>query len=121
MHLTARQTELPRGVGLGQIYRDFLGYLLRNTRQYFIDHVLDGLRVWNNYFPNADIILAHPNGWGLKEQDFLKSVAMNSGWTRGNKVRFVTEGEASVHFCMFHADLAPRFQVELAPTSLVNV
>ena len=104
-------TELPRGVALGQIYRDLFEYLLKNTCQYFIDHVLDGLRTWNNYFPTADIILAHPNGWGLKEQDFLKTAATASGWTRGNRIRFVTEGEASVHYCMFHADLAPRFQV----------
>ncbi|KAF8337586.1 uncharacterized protein EI90DRAFT_2991950 [Cantharellus anzutake] len=104
---------LPPGVGLTQIYQDFLAYLLANTRQYFVDHVVDGVRVWNQYFPASDIVIAHPNGWGIREQDFLRSAVAAAGWTRDSgspRIHFITEGEASVHYCMFHADLAPRFQ-----------
>ena len=28
-----------------------------------------------------------------------------------SRIFFVTEGEASVHYCMFHANLAPQFKV----------
>ncbi|KAF8722456.1 ATP binding, partial [Rhizoctonia solani] len=55
------------------------------------------------------VVLAHPNGWGIREQGFLRRAATNAGFvTRANahsNIQFVSEAEASVHFCMFHSDL----------------
>ena len=60
----------------------------------------------------ADIVIAHPNGWDVKEQQFLRKAAVDAGLVsdqdKMSRVSFVTEGEASLHYCMFHADLAPK-------------
>ncbi|CAE6455191.1 unnamed protein product [Rhizoctonia solani] len=45
-----------------------------------------------------DIIIAHPNGWGTREQAFLRRAAATSGFAKetvDTQIRFVTEAEAS--------------------------
>ncbi|KAF8594084.1 hypothetical protein BDV93DRAFT_565803 [Ceratobasidium sp. AG-I] len=103
---------LPTGVTLPQIYADFLGYLLHHTQLYFEDHILDGKRIWKTYVPSLDVIIAHPNGWGIREQTFLRLAVVKAGFTSAadanTKVHFVSEAEASVHFCMFHTNLGDQ-------------
>ncbi|ELU36973.1 hypothetical protein AG1IA_08996 [Rhizoctonia solani AG-1 IA] len=105
-------TALPPGVGLQQIYSDFLEYLLKHTKIYFEDRMLDGKKMWEKYGPEMEVVIAHPNGWGIREQTFLRSAAVAAGFAMASKVRFVTEAEASVHFCIHHTNLgdAMRFQ-----------
>lgn len=97
------------------IYRDFLAYLLQHTRRYFSERIIEGNRAWNAHFGSAEIVLAHPNGWGLKEQDFLRKAAIGAGLVTkqgaSERVAFVSEAEASVHFCLFHADLGAQLNV----------
>lgn len=106
---------LPAGVTLPRIYGDFLGYLLRHTQAYFEDHILDGKLIWKTYAPTLEVIIAHPNGWGTREQICLRSAAVEAGFTNaadaGDKVHFVSEAEASVHFCMFHTNLGTQLKV----------
>ncbi|KAF8606751.1 hypothetical protein BDV93DRAFT_468343 [Ceratobasidium sp. AG-I] len=103
---------LPAGVPLIQIYSDFLRYLLKHTQQFFEDHILDGKNIWETYRPSMDVIIAHPNGWGIREQTFLRSAAVTAGFASMEKstetVHFVTEAEASVHFCMYYTNLGSR-------------
>ncbi|KAG8739928.1 hypothetical protein FRC10_004989 [Ceratobasidium sp. 414] len=51
-----------------------------------------------------DIILAHPNGWGPREQGVLRSAAVAAGLTTEanshRQISFVSEAEASVQFCV---------------------
>ena len=86
-------------------------YLLEHTREFFHERVLDGVTVWNHHFDSADIILTHPNGWGIREQVFLRKAAVAAGFPDPEKtsarIGFVTEAEASVRFCMLKADLGP--------------
>ncbi|KAL5632506.1 hypothetical protein ACGC1H_005453 [Rhizoctonia solani] len=100
---------LPPGVSLRQIYSDFLGYLLKHTKTYFEDRILDGKSIWERHSPDMEVIIAHPNGWGLREQQFLRSATIAAGFSTpdqaSSKVRFVTEAEASVHFCIHHTNL----------------
>lgn len=100
---------LPPGVGLRQIYSDFLGYLLKHTKSYFWDRILDGKRIWERYSPTMEVVIAHPNGWGIREQTFLRTAAVTAGFSTTDKaqskVRFVTEAEASVHFCIHRTNL----------------
>ncbi|KEP53961.1 heat shock 70 kDa protein 12A [Rhizoctonia solani 123E] len=101
-------TALPPGVSLEQIYSDFLRYLLKHTKAYFEDRVLDGKHIWERYSPKMEVVVAHPNGWGLRQQQFLRTATIAAGLagedTASSKVRFVTEAEASVHFCIHHAN-----------------
>ena len=79
-----------------------------------MNRVIDGARVWEAHFPSADVVIAHPNGWGLREQEFMRRAAVAAGIVlqseASSRIFFVTEGEASVHYCMFHANLAPQFK-----------
>ncbi|KAF8311659.1 uncharacterized protein EI90DRAFT_2953365 [Cantharellus anzutake] len=106
---------LPEGVPLSTIYRDFFGYLIKHTQDAFEDCVLDGARVWEMLFPSADVVIAHPNGWGLREQEFMHEAAVAANIVPQSQPRtrifFVTEGEASVHYCMFYANIAPQLKL----------
>ncbi|KAG8729451.1 hypothetical protein FRC11_008746 [Ceratobasidium sp. 423] len=105
---------LPTGVPLRQIYSDFLGYLLKHTRAYFEDRILDGRQIWECYSPTMEVVIAHPNGWGTREQAFLRSAAVSAGFSTTDqarrKIQFVSEAEASVHFCIHHTNLGNVFR-----------
>ncbi|KAG8737713.1 hypothetical protein FRC10_007912 [Ceratobasidium sp. 414] len=104
---------LPRGVSLQQIYSDFLGYLLEHTRTFFEGRVVDGSLIWGNYRSKMEFVIAHPNGWGIREQTFMRAAAIEAGFvldSSPHKIRFVTEAEASVHFCIHHTNLGTRLQ-----------
>lgn len=62
-----------------------------------------------------EVVIAHPNGWGIREQTLLRAAAVEAGFaTRAaaqTKIRFVTEAEASVHYCIYHTNLGSRLQV----------
>jgi hypothetical protein len=62
-----------------------------------------------------EVIIAHPNGWGIREQTFLRSAAVAAGFSTtdqaSTKVRFVSEAEASVHFCIHHTNLGTVLKV----------
>ncbi|KAG8737707.1 hypothetical protein FRC10_007906 [Ceratobasidium sp. 414] len=108
------QLALPNGVALRQIYSDFLGYLLKHTQSFFQDRIVDGSLIWENYRSQMEVVIAHPNGWGIREQTFLRAVAIEAGFTSASspyKIRFVTEAEASVHFCINQSNLGNRLQV----------
>lgn len=117
-------SALPTGVTISQIYADFLGYLLRHTQAYFEDHILDGPRIWKTYAPTLEVVIAHPNGWGIREQAFLRLAAVEAGFTKAvdadTKVHFVSEAEASVHFCMFHTNLGEQLKVSCVKILLVS-
>ncbi|KAF8695760.1 ATP binding, partial [Rhizoctonia solani] len=61
-----------------------------------------------------EVVLAHPNGWGIREQTFLRKVATDAGLSVPEKaqrnIRFLSEAEASVHFCIHHTNLGNRLQ-----------
>ncbi|QRV77747.1 heat shock protein 70 kDa 12A [Ceratobasidium sp. AG-Ba] len=102
---------LPSGVPLRHVYRDFLGYLLKHTRSFFEDRIVDGPLIWENYHSTMEVVIAHPNGWGLREQAFLRIAAIDAGFaptSSPHMIRFVTEAEASVHFCIYHTNLGNR-------------
>ena len=62
-----------------------------------------------------EVVIAHPNGWGIREQTFLRGAAVEAGFAGTNNartnIRFVTEAEASVHFCVYHTNLGERLKV----------
>ncbi|QRV77750.1 50S ribosome-binding GTPase [Ceratobasidium sp. AG-Ba] len=105
---------LPHGIQLSQIYIDFLRYILQHTRQHFEARILDGPKIWETYKPDMDVIIAHPNGWGLKEQAFLRKAAVDAGFAStehaSQRIHFVTEAEASVHFCTYHTTIGSQMK-----------
>lgn len=106
---------LPFGVPLLQVYSDFLRYLLRHTQPFFEDRILDGRLIWQRYHKNMAFVIAHPNEYGIREQVFLRSAAVAAGFTTSENaashINFVTEAEASAHFCLYYTNLEGRLRI----------
>lgn len=95
---------LPASVSLKKIYADLLGYLFDHAREFFKNNTVDGARIWARLGERCVIILATPNGWDTTQQAFLSSATVMGGLLPDNfpeyRLRFVTEGEASVHYAL---------------------
>jgi hypothetical protein len=106
---------LPRGIELEKIYADFLSYLYRHTQSFFQDRELNGSDIWERLRGSIEFVIAHPNGWGAHEQTFLRKAVVKAGLVPAaqaqDRVRVVSEGEASVHFVMVHGDFETRLKV----------
>ncbi|KAG8687807.1 hypothetical protein FRC09_013269, partial [Ceratobasidium sp. 395] len=89
-------------------------YLLKHTQAFFEARIIDGKMLWESYQHKTEIVIAHPNGWGIREQTFLRTAAVDAGITTNSlsrsRIKFVTEAEASVHFCIYHTNLGNRLQ-----------
>ncbi|KEP48820.1 putative heat shock 70 kDa protein 12A [Rhizoctonia solani 123E] len=107
-----KMEPLPPGITLAQIYSDFLGYLLKHTKAFVEKRMARGKEVWEKHKPTMEVVIAHPNGWDTPEQDFLRKAAIDSGFVDSeSQVQFVTEAEASVHYCIHHSNLSSKLQV----------
>ncbi|CAE6376908.1 unnamed protein product [Rhizoctonia solani] len=100
------------GVTIKQVYSDFLRYLLEHTEKYFKDRIIDGEVLWSRYRNKMEFIIAHPNAWRTRQHVFLREVAVQAGLVNATQaqsnIRFVTEAEASVHFCLADSKLNLR-------------
>ncbi|KAF8736628.1 ATP binding, partial [Rhizoctonia solani] len=76
---------LPAGVSLLTIYTDFMVYLMQHTKSYFESRIIDGQKVWEEHHKDMTIVLAHPNGWGVKEQNFLRQAAIAANYVPSSK------------------------------------
>jgi hypothetical protein len=53
---------------------------------------------------DIELILSHPNGWEGQQQSEMRRAAINARLVSANgapdRISFVTEGEAGLHFCL---------------------
>ena len=100
-------TELPLGKTLIDVFSDFMRYLFDSTKNLFISSDQNGEIRWNSISDNIELVLTHPNGWGGPQQSQLRAAAVKAQIVPDtqagrDRVHFVTEGEASFHFCATH-------------------
>ncbi|KAJ1303452.1 hypothetical protein OPQ81_011641 [Rhizoctonia solani] len=111
-----RVSALPFGVSLRQVYTDFLGYLLKHTKSYFEERIIDGAEIWERYQPTMEIVMSHPHGWSVREQSFLQDTVVRAGYTTSDlaptNIRFINELEASAYCCISYASLTTKIQTE---------
>jgi hypothetical protein len=99
---------LPRGVTLKTVYTDFFKYIYNHTHHFFVGNTPAGSRIWDRLHLIGAItfVLAMPNGWEADQQVFLRDVAISAGFMKPKaaeeRLKFVTEGEASVHYALAH-------------------
>ena len=60
--------------------------------------------VWNSIQVGIHFILSYPNGWEAGQLAEMRRAAMSAdlvadAWEALERVRFVAEGEAHLHFC----------------------
>ena len=77
--------------------------MYKSTKQYIRERQGDG--IWESVGTNVEFILSHPNGWEGKQQSEMRCAAVSAGLVAtaseaSERITFVTEGEASLHFCL---------------------
>ena len=97
--------QLPRDKSAVEVLGDFLKYLFQCARTYIQDTHASGKDLWNSVNNDIDFVLTHPNGWEGAQQSQIRRAAVLAGVIPDNqhgqsRVQFVTEGEASLHFCL---------------------
>jgi hypothetical protein len=97
---------LPQGVTLLKAYSDFIRYIYGKTRTFFIESTPNGQNVWNRLKQTTVLVFCTPNGWEISQQAFLRDATVKAGimgkkWTE-ERIEFITEGEASVHYAIAH-------------------
>ncbi|KAI0044928.1 hypothetical protein FA95DRAFT_1583585 [Auriscalpium vulgare] len=102
-----RLPPLPRNKGAVQVFGDFLGYLYRCTQNFIRDTHANGSGLWQAVEDDLQIVLSHPNGWEGAQQTKMRRAAVYGGLIPDTdagkaRVRFVTEGEASLHACVLN-------------------
>lgn len=107
---------LPPNVTIDQIYADFMGYLFGVTRRFFMERILDGENTWTSLEDTIEFVIAHPNGWDVGQQSILLYAAVAADlvpslYVAQERIHFVSEAEASVHYVLVHADLESRLKV----------
>ena len=105
LHVGNKIPSLPPHKTAVDVFADFLRYLFHCTRAYIQDTHAFGNELWRSLSASADIVLTHPNGWEGAQQSQMRKAAVMADLisdTEGGHARlsFVTEGEASLHFCV---------------------
>ena len=96
---------LPLNKTVEQVFGDFLRYLYQCTRQYIRETHAGGPDLWESLEGSTEFVLTHPNGWEGAQQSQMRSAAVYAGLIPGTpeghaRIKFVTEGEASLHYCI---------------------
>ncbi|KAF8058639.1 hypothetical protein FPV67DRAFT_511804 [Lyophyllum atratum] len=103
--VTQKIPPLPKHKTVLDIFADFLNYLFTCARTYIQETHANGADLWASFEKQIEFVLTHPNGWEGAQQAQMRNAAVRAGMIpdtkRGrSRVHFVTEGEASLHFCI---------------------
>ncbi|TFY65073.1 hypothetical protein EVJ58_g2219 [Rhodofomes roseus] len=87
------------------ILADYLAYILKCAKDFISETNPIGRQILNSDAP-IDFVLSHPNGWSGPQQQNMRRAAVLAKLIPDNspesatRLQFVTEGEASLQFCM---------------------
>ncbi|KAF6748632.1 hypothetical protein DFP72DRAFT_971163 [Ephemerocybe angulata] len=101
---------LPLGKSVIEVFTDFIAYLHRCAKMYITE--THGAVLYSSLASDIIYVLTHPNGWAGPQQTAMRRAASLANLVPdtpegGARVMFVTEGEASLHFCLSNGlDLA---------------
>ena len=104
---------LPPGKTVVDVIADFLAYLFKCAKTYIVETHPNGESLWKSIGDRVDVVLSHPNGWEGVQQSQMRRAAVMAGLVPDTpaghaRVNFVTEGEASLHYCI-DSGLADQF------------
>lgn len=96
---------LPKGKTVDDIFADFIRYLYACAKAYIQESHPNGVSLWSSVEKDIDYVLSHPNGWEGAQQQQMRKAAVQAGLIPNtaegqSRIRLVTEGEASLHFCI---------------------
>ncbi|KAG5651984.1 hypothetical protein H0H81_006726 [Sphagnurus paluster] len=102
---TQRIPPLPPNKTIRDVFADMLQYLYKCAHEYIQGAHLRGAELWTSLQNHTEFVLTHPNGWEGTQQAQMREAAILAGLIPNTKegrarVHFVTEGEASLNFCV---------------------
>ncbi|KZV77357.1 hypothetical protein PENSPDRAFT_679530 [Peniophora sp. CONT] len=118
--------KLPLGKDVGGVIADFYGYLYQCAREH-IKHALTALGelIWDSVKDNIFFVLSHPNSWEGAQQEIMRAAAVKAKLVNEEdsrtRISFVTEGEASMHFCITDGQLAASIKASRLYTYLMAI
>ncbi|KAG8903284.1 hypothetical protein FRB99_003525 [Tulasnella sp. 403] len=103
--LGTQHPQLPPSRTVIDVLGDFLRYMNNTLKEDILEVHDDGDRLWDSLSAEATYILTHPNGWEGPQQAHMREAAIRGGLVPNTpegreRVEFLTEGEASFHWCM---------------------
>jgi hypothetical protein len=103
--VTHKIPSLPNGKSVIVLFADFMRYLYDCTKTYIQDTHASGEALWASVENHIEYVLTHPNGWEGAQQEQMRKAAILAGLIPNTiegraRIQFVTEGEASLHFCI---------------------
>ncbi|KAH6910166.1 hypothetical protein BKA70DRAFT_1560798 [Coprinopsis sp. MPI-PUGE-AT-0042] len=102
---------LPPNKTVVMVFADYLKYLHNCAKVYIQETHAGGASIWNTVAKDITYVLTHPNGWEGPQQAQMREAAIAANLIPDTaegraRITFVTEGEASLHFCI-NNNLAP--------------
>jgi hypothetical protein len=99
------RVNLPPGKTLVTVFADFYTYLFERLRTFICETHASGDLIWDSVKNDIDFILSHPNDWAGAQQSVMKDAAIVAGLVSNDvdgraRINFVSEGEASFHYCI---------------------
>jgi hypothetical protein len=98
-------TPLPSNKSATDVMSDFLRYLMTCAENFIKDTYSTYIPSWDELHAKATFVIAHPNGWEGAQQARYRKAAIQADLVPDtqegrSRIVFVTEGEASLHFCL---------------------
>ena len=122
--VTAELIPLPPGKNIVHVLGDFLKYLYDCAKKHINEtHWGGDTDVWDTLADQIEFVLSHPNGWGGSQQRKMRSAAIHAGLVPDtsdghDRIHFVTEGEASLLYCIDSGLAADLIRVSLSNRNL---
>jgi hypothetical protein len=118
--------DLPPNKTVVQVLGDFMKYLYQCVRSFIQETHANGEQLWASLGGQVDFVLTHPNGWEGTQQTQMRKAAIYGGLIRDQpdehaRVHFVTEGEASLHYCIGNNYSSDVIKVAISLLSLFDV
>ncbi|KAI6108534.1 hypothetical protein EV401DRAFT_2076832 [Pisolithus croceorrhizus] len=107
---------LPNGRLAIEVLGDFLRYLFQCAKAYVEE--AHNSAVWNSLEDRIDLILTHPNGWKELQRQWIREAVELAGLVPvgeegQSRVHLLTDGEASLHFCVTNILASEKFDAML--------
>jgi hypothetical protein len=96
---------LPPNKTARDVFADFLRYLFQCARSFIQESYPHGSALWISLEDTMEFVFAHPNAWEGQQQSQMRTAAIIAGLIPNSpegheRTHFVTEGEASLRFCV---------------------
>lgn len=118
--------SLPPNKSVIDVFADFMRYLYNCAKIYIQDTHASGENLWASVEDRIEFVLSHPNGWEGAQQGQMRKAAIQADLVPDTndgreRIRFVTEGEASLHFCIQNGLTTEAMKVQSCRSPYVHI